>query len=163
MGRWSASCRSLTTRFEHNHCPLAGRATRARVVGEDVSGALASQGFIELPITVLHGQTADSLPGPHRDPFDRMLIAQATLAGLVLVSNKAVFDHYADTAPMVKRLGYRPSKRSIKRMVERVHALTDRAGTWQETTRLVDQLNLAHPALGQDVTPSPTTGRPGPR
>ena len=41
------------------------------------------------------------------------------------------------------RLGYRPSKKSIKRMVERVHALTDRAGTWQETTRLVDQLNRA--------------------
>jgi hypothetical protein len=41
------------------------------------------------------------------------------------------------------RLGYRPSKESIKRMVERVHALTDRAGTWQETTRLVDQLNQA--------------------
>src|SRR6185503_6472173 len=41
------------------------------------------------------------------------------------------------------RLGYRPSKKSIKRMVERVHALTDRAGIWQETTRLVDQLNLA--------------------
>jgi len=40
-------------------------------------------------------------------------------------------------------LGYRPSKKSIKRMVEKVHALTDRAGTWQETTRLVDQLNLA--------------------
>jgi hypothetical protein len=32
------------------------------------------------------------------------------------------------------RLGYRPSKKSIKRMVERVHALTDRAGSWQETT-----------------------------
>src|SRR5947209_12608972 len=30
------------------------------------------------------------------------------------------------------RLGYRPSKKSIKRMVEKVHALTDRAGTWQE-------------------------------
>ena len=41
------------------------------------------------------------------------------------------------------QLGYRPSKKSIKRMVERVHALTDRAGTWQETTRLVDQLNHA--------------------
>src|SRR5215469_12680604 len=40
------------------------------------------------------------------------------------------------------RLGHRPSKKSIKRMVERVHALTDRSGTWQETTRLVDQLNL---------------------
>jgi RNA-directed DNA polymerase len=41
------------------------------------------------------------------------------------------------------RLGHRPSKGSIKRMVERVHALTDRARSWQETTELVDMLNRA--------------------
>jgi group II intron reverse transcriptase/maturase len=39
------------------------------------------------------------------------------------------------------RLGYRPSKKSIKRMVEKIHALTDRTGTWQETTRLVGEVN----------------------
>ena len=39
------------------------------------------------------------------------------------------------------RLGYRPSKKSIRRMVEKVHALTDVSMTWQETTQLVDQLN----------------------
>src|SRR6202047_1413138 len=39
------------------------------------------------------------------------------------------------------RLGYRPSKKSIKRAVEKVHALTDRSGTWQETTKLVAKLN----------------------
>jgi RNA-directed DNA polymerase len=39
------------------------------------------------------------------------------------------------------RLGYRPSKKSIKRMVEQIHALTDRTGAWQETTKLVDTLN----------------------
>ena len=39
------------------------------------------------------------------------------------------------------RLGYRPSKKSIQRMVEKIHALTDRTGTWQETTKLVDTLN----------------------
>src|SRR5271165_1965644 len=39
------------------------------------------------------------------------------------------------------RLGQRPSKKSIKRTVEKVHALTDRSGTWQGTTELVDQLN----------------------
>src|SRR5271169_4318781 len=38
-------------------------------------------------------------------------------------------------------LGYRPSKKSIKRMVENVHALTTRSWTWQETTELVNQLN----------------------
>ena len=40
-------------------------------------------------------------------------------------------------------LGYRPSRRSIKRMVENVHALTARSGAWQETTVLVAELNRA--------------------
>ena len=35
------------------------------------------------------------------------------------------------------RLGYRPSKKSIRRMVENIHALTARSGIWQETTELV--------------------------
>jgi hypothetical protein len=39
------------------------------------------------------------------------------------------------------RLGYRPSKKSIKRMVEKIHALTDRTGTWQETTKRVGKVN----------------------
>jgi group II intron reverse transcriptase/maturase len=39
------------------------------------------------------------------------------------------------------RLGYRPSKKSIKRMVKNVHALTTRSGTWQETTEMVKKLN----------------------
>jgi RNA-directed DNA polymerase len=38
-------------------------------------------------------------------------------------------------------LGYRPSRKSIKRMVENVHALTARSETWQETTQLVKKLN----------------------
>ena len=38
-------------------------------------------------------------------------------------------------------LGYRPSRKSMKRMVETVHALTVRSGSWQETTKLVDKLN----------------------
>jgi len=41
------------------------------------------------------------------------------------------------------RLGHRPSRKSIKRMVEKIHALTARSGTWQETTKLVDELNRA--------------------
>src|SRR5271169_2164278 len=41
------------------------------------------------------------------------------------------------------RLALRPSKPSIKRMVEEVHELTVRARTWQETTELVDMLNRA--------------------
>src|SRR6476659_10841528 len=39
------------------------------------------------------------------------------------------------------RIGYRPSKKSIQRVVGKVHALTDRSGTWQETTTLVGKVN----------------------
>jgi PIN domain nuclease of toxin-antitoxin system len=42
----------------------------------------------------LRPRCAGALPGPHRDPFDRMLIAQALAEGLVLVSNEVVFDSY---------------------------------------------------------------------
>jgi group II intron reverse transcriptase/maturase len=41
------------------------------------------------------------------------------------------------------RLGHRPSKKSITRAVEKIHMLTNRAGTWQETTELVNKLNSA--------------------
>jgi PIN domain nuclease of toxin-antitoxin system len=44
-----------------------------------------------------HGQRAGMLPGPHRDPFDRMLIAQAHAEGIPLVSNEEIFDHYGVT------------------------------------------------------------------
>jgi PIN domain nuclease of toxin-antitoxin system len=63
------------------------------IVG-DLAGAIEGQGFVGLPITIRHGQPAGALPGPHRDPFDRMLIAQALLDDLVLVSNERAFSAY---------------------------------------------------------------------
>ncbi len=42
---------------------------------------------------------------------------------------------------MAEAFGYRPSKKSIKRMVEKIHELTERKGTCQETTELVGELN----------------------
>ena len=60
----------------------------------DLEGAIADQGFNGLPISVRHGQVAAALPGIHRNPFDRMLIAQAMLENLVLVSNEQPFDAY---------------------------------------------------------------------
>jgi hypothetical protein len=40
------------------------------------------------------------------------------------------------------RLGFRPSKKSVKRVVEKIHALTDRSGTLRDTTTLIGKLNL---------------------
>lgn len=47
---------------------------------------LAADGFIELPVTTAHALTAGSYPQTHGDPFDRMLVAQAELEDLALVS-----------------------------------------------------------------------------
>jgi PIN domain nuclease of toxin-antitoxin system len=84
----AASAWEIATKF------LIGKLPHAGALAGNVRDALANQGFLELPITVQHGQAAGNLPGPHRDPFDRMLIAQTTLADLVLLSNEAVFDRY---------------------------------------------------------------------
>lgn len=63
-------------------------------LAQDFVGEVRRQGFIPLPITLDHAQRAGSLPGPHRDPFDRLLIAQAQAENLILVSNEATFDTY---------------------------------------------------------------------
>ncbi|MGE3328498.1 MAG: type II toxin-antitoxin system VapC family toxin [Acidimicrobiia bacterium] len=47
---------------------------------------LVSAGFSELPISAAHAERAPDLPAHHRDPFDRMLVAQAQLESLVLVT-----------------------------------------------------------------------------
>ena len=77
-------------------------ATKARIgklpdavdVAADVAGCIAREGFQSLAVTVEHGQRAGALPGPLRDPFDRMLIAQAMLENLHLVSIERAFDVY---------------------------------------------------------------------
>jgi len=64
-----------------------------------IAGAIAAEGFSELAVSVQHAERAGRLPGQHRDPFDRMLIAQAISEDLTLVSNERAFDVYG-----VKRL-----------------------------------------------------------
>ncbi|MEI7667312.1 MAG: type II toxin-antitoxin system VapC family toxin [Synechococcaceae cyanobacterium ELA263] len=52
----------------------------------DLPGLLQADGFEELPISVAHGLRAGGYCQPHRDPFDRMLAAQAELDRLVLLT-----------------------------------------------------------------------------
>ena len=72
-----------------------GRLPDVETLALDIAGAIAHQDFQELPITVADAVLAGSLPGPHRDPFDRILIAQAQNHDLVLVSSETLFDQYA--------------------------------------------------------------------
>jgi PIN domain nuclease of toxin-antitoxin system len=51
-------------------------------------------GFRELPVSHAHAIAAGRLPALHRDPFDRMLIAQATTDGLTLVTRDADIRRY---------------------------------------------------------------------
>lgn len=71
-----------------------GKLPRAEAVARNVAGAIASQGFEELAISVEDAERAGRLPGPHRDPFDRLLAAQALARNLIVVSVDRVFDRY---------------------------------------------------------------------
>jgi PIN domain nuclease of toxin-antitoxin system len=72
-----------------------GKLPGALDVAADIAGAVRSQQFDALDITILHAQKAGRLPGPHRDPFDRMLAAQAQLEDLPIVTNDPVFGAFA--------------------------------------------------------------------
>ena len=71
-----------------------GKLPQADVLALDVTGHIADQGFDELAITVDDAERAGRLPGLHRDPFDRILIAQALARNLVVVSIDRVLDGY---------------------------------------------------------------------
>ena len=85
---------SAATAWEITTKHRLGKLREAAAVAEDVAGAIAGQGFEELPISVDDAVRAGRLPGPHRDPFDRMLVAQALSRNLTLVSVDEALDAY---------------------------------------------------------------------
>jgi PIN domain nuclease of toxin-antitoxin system len=56
--------------------------------------AIAANGFEELPVTAVHAERAAALPEHHRDPFDRMLVAQSLCEACVLVTRDRAFEAY---------------------------------------------------------------------
>ena len=71
-----------------------GKLPTAIDLAADFSGLMEREGFQLLAISGEHGIRAGLLPGPHRDPFDRMLIAQAQAENIPIISNEASFDRY---------------------------------------------------------------------
>lgn len=70
------------------------RSRRALDVPDDLVEALAVTGFHPLGVTIEHGIAAGKLPPHHRDPFDRMLVAQAQLEGLTIVTRDRRITRY---------------------------------------------------------------------
>jgi len=61
---------------------------------DDMDAIVEDEGFDKLPITLFHGEQAGLLPEHHKDPFDRMLIAQAQAEGLVIITNDKKIARY---------------------------------------------------------------------
>lgn len=62
---------------------------------------LIDNGYVELPISGEHAVEVDALPLIHRDPFDRLLIAQATVEGFVLLTNDVTLKRYRGPVQLV--------------------------------------------------------------
>lgn len=77
---------------KHRSAKLPG--AEAVAVAVDIVGTVSDQGFDKLPISVEDAARAGALPAIHRDPFDRVLIAQPIVHDLLLVSSESRFDQY---------------------------------------------------------------------
>lgn len=84
----AASAMEVATKYR------IGKLPSAALLAQDFENVIASQGFTELPISIHHARLAGEMPIPHKDPFDRLLIAQARAEDMVLVSNEALFDGF---------------------------------------------------------------------
>jgi PIN domain nuclease of toxin-antitoxin system len=62
---------------------------------------LPEMGLVELPVTAAHAAGVTRLPSIHRDPFDRLLIAQSIVEPLTLLTNDALLDRYRVGARVV--------------------------------------------------------------
>lgn len=62
---------------------------------KDFQGRLQKEGFIELAISIEHAVRAGTLPGSHKDPFDRVLIAQSQVENAAMVTRDSLFRKYA--------------------------------------------------------------------
>src|SRR6202162_508200 len=71
-----------------------GKLPIALDLAHDFIAHLERERFETLPISADHGIRAGLLPGPHKDPFDRMLIAQSQTENIPIITNEAVFESY---------------------------------------------------------------------
>ena len=83
-----ASVWEIATKHRIGKLPEAGRLLPG------IDHHISRSRFAELPISLAHAELAGSMSGAHRDPFDRMLIAQAKLEALTMISADRVFAEF---------------------------------------------------------------------
>jgi PIN domain nuclease of toxin-antitoxin system len=66
---------------------------------------LLGRSFVEMPITSVHAVAVAALPTIHKDPFDRILLAQAVAEGLVLLTSDALLARYPGPVRRIMRAG----------------------------------------------------------
>lgn len=74
--------------YKHNQ----GKLDDADGLSGRLTQWMAEQGFLRLNVSIEHALCAARLDGPHRDPWDRIIVVQALLEPLTLVSNEKLFD-----------------------------------------------------------------------
>ena len=84
----AASAWEIATKHRKGKLPEAGDVPRR------LPDYIAKARFTPLPITVEHAIAAGGLPGPHGDPFDRMLIAQSIAEHIPIVTTERLFRDY---------------------------------------------------------------------
>lgn len=85
----AASAWEITTKFR------LGKLPNARTLADDFIAQVTTAGYLLLPISVEHALRAGRLLGSHRDPFDRMLCAQAIHEQFILLSADAQLDCFS--------------------------------------------------------------------
>lgn len=87
----AASAMEVATKYR------LGKLPEAAALAADFPAALRAADYSELAVTVAHAAAAGALGIPHKDPFDRLLIAQSQLEAAILVSNEGLFDSFGVT------------------------------------------------------------------
>jgi PIN domain nuclease of toxin-antitoxin system len=84
----AVSAMEIATKFR------IGKLPEARRIAQDFEAVVAEQSFTPLSISIPHARLAGSLQLAHKDPFDRLLIAQSIMENLTLVTNEVMFDDF---------------------------------------------------------------------
>ena len=84
----SVSAFEITTKFR------LGKFPEFAAIARDFPAMLADLAYGPLPVSMAHAALAGALDHAHGDPFDRLLIAQARIEGVPIVSNEKLFDEF---------------------------------------------------------------------